>query len=62
MGGFKYKMDILESLTVTQFPRKLIAPTYLAGQCKILTKLAFHISEFSHSRLILIKALTRNIN
>jgi len=29
VGGFKYKMDILESLAVTQFPRKLIAPTYL---------------------------------
>jgi hypothetical protein len=29
VGGFKYKMDILESLAVTQIPRKLIAPTYL---------------------------------
>ena len=30
MGRFKYKMDILESLAVTQFSGKLIAPTYLA--------------------------------
>jgi len=27
--GIKYKMDLLERLAVTQFPRKLIAPTYL---------------------------------
>ena len=29
MGGFKCKIDYLESLAVTRFSKKLIAPTYL---------------------------------
>jgi hypothetical protein len=29
VSGFKCKIDILESLAVTKFPRKLIVPTYL---------------------------------
>jgi hypothetical protein len=29
VGGFKCKIDYLESLAVTRFSKKLIAPTYL---------------------------------
>jgi hypothetical protein len=36
VGGFKYEIDILESLAVTQFPRKLIAPTYLIFNNSVL--------------------------
>ena len=31
MGGFKCKIDYLESLAVTRFSKKLIAPTYLSN-------------------------------